>query len=98
MISASAPPRRSLSLAQKTGEELFAELNAWNPEAFIFPRLTAALVGIADGRRAIYDKTKICAILMANGTVDTLQEAQEWFLRHIWEIVDTRDTDTPLFQ
>ena len=97
--AAAAAPRRSLRLAQKSGDQLLAELNAWNPEALIFPRLTAALVGIANGYQAIYDKTKIYAILTENGTVDTEQEAREWFLRHILALdFDFDPINRPLFQ
>ena len=81
--------RRSLRLAQKNGEQILALLDGYNPEAFIFPRLTPALIGLAVGAeaiRAVYAKDQIYALLIENGTVDTEQEAREWLRRQILDL------------
>ena len=92
--------RRSTRLAQKNGEQILCLLNWYNPEAFIFPRLTQALIGIADEMRPIYAKEQICALLIENGTVDTEQEAREWFRRQILDLdldLDLGEGNAPLF-
>jgi len=95
-MNSSLPPRRSTRLAQKNGELILRLLNGYNPEAFIFPRLTPALIGIANEMRAVYAKDQIGALLIENGTVDTEQEASEWFRRHILNL-DLGVIDAPLF-
>ena len=81
--------RRSLRLAEKNGKKILGLLNGYNPEAFIFPRLTPALIGLAVGAvglRAVYAKEQIYLLLIENGTVDTEQEAREWLRRQILEL------------
>lgn len=85
-----------MRLAQKNGTQILNLLNWYNPEAFIFPRLTPALIGIAYEMRAVYSKDQICALLIENGTVETEQEANEWFRRQILEL-DLGAIDAPLF-
>jgi hypothetical protein len=96
-----APPRRSLRLAQKNGEQVLKFLNDYNPEAICFPRLTPGLLGVAVKMemRAVYDKEKIYALLIEKGTVDTEQEAREWLRRHVLDQeYDAADSvNIPLF-